>query len=100
MLCWDLTDSFHRDPRGHAWGTDQIIANIERRWCPTVTSDQLVGGTAVPFRGGSAVEPYRAVGLTSRCTVREWYVVQFNGWRVRIGASIIAHGESALVGEL
>jgi nicotinamidase-related amidase len=51
VLCRDLTDSFHRDPRGHAWGTDQIIAHIERRWCPTVTSDQLVGGTPARFAG-------------------------------------------------
>ena len=50
VLCRDLTDSFHRDPRGHFWGTEQIVAHIERRWCPTVTSDQLVGGT--PFRFG------------------------------------------------
>ena len=48
VLCRDLTDSFHRDPRGHVWGTEQIVAHIERRWCPTVTSDQLVGGE--PFR--------------------------------------------------
>jgi hypothetical protein len=48
VLCRDLTDSFHRDPRGHEWGTEQIVAHIERRWCPTVTSDQLVGG--MPFR--------------------------------------------------
>jgi hypothetical protein len=48
VLCRDLTDSFHRDPRGHLWGTEQIIAHIERRWCPTVTSAQLVGGE--PFR--------------------------------------------------
>lgn len=48
VLCRDLTDTFHRDPRGHFWGTEQIVAHIERRWCPTVTSDQLVGGT--PFR--------------------------------------------------
>jgi hypothetical protein len=43
----DLTDSFHRDPRGHGWGTEHVIVHIERRWCPTVTSDQLVGG--LPF---------------------------------------------------
>ena len=48
VLCRDLTDSFHRDPRGHCWGTEQIIAHIERRWCPTVTSDYLVG--VEPFR--------------------------------------------------
>jgi nicotinamidase-related amidase len=44
VLCRDLTDSFHRDPRGHAWGTERIVTHIERRWCPTVTSDQLLGG--------------------------------------------------------
>lgn len=44
ILCRDLTDAVHRDPRGHAWGVDAIIAHIERRWCPTVTSDELVGG--------------------------------------------------------
>jgi nicotinamidase-related amidase len=50
LLCRDLTDSFHRDPRGHFWGTAQVIAHIERHWCPTVTSDQLVGGTPFRFR--------------------------------------------------
>jgi nicotinamidase-related amidase len=48
VLCRDLTDSFHRDPRGHSWGTEQVVAHVERAWCPTVTSDQLVGGS--PFR--------------------------------------------------
>ena len=48
VLCRDLTDAFHRDPRGHFWGTDQVVAHIERRWCPAITSDQLVGGE--PFR--------------------------------------------------
>ena len=46
-ICRDLTDSYHRDPRGHLWGNEQMIAHIERYWCPTLTSDQPVGG--VPF---------------------------------------------------
>ena len=49
VLCRDLTDAFHRDPRGHRWGTEQVIAHIERRWCPTITSDQLVGGSPFEF---------------------------------------------------
>ena len=49
VLCRDLTDAFHRDPRGHHWGTEQMIAHIERRWCPSVTSDQLVGGSPFQF---------------------------------------------------
>lgn len=50
LLCRDLTDSFHRDPRGHAWGTREIVQHIERRWCPTISSDQLVDGTPFRFR--------------------------------------------------
>jgi nicotinamidase-related amidase len=46
VLCRDLTDSFHRDPRGHHFGNEQMIAHVERYWCPTLTSDQLVDGTS------------------------------------------------------
>lgn len=53
LLCRDLTDSFHRDLRGHFWGTRQIVAHIERHWCPTVTSDQLDGGARFRFRADS-----------------------------------------------
>jgi nicotinamidase-related amidase len=41
VLCRDLTDSYHRDPRGHLHGNEEMIAHVERYWCPTVTSDQL-----------------------------------------------------------
>ena len=58
VLCRDLTDSFHRDPRGHAWGTAQVVAHVERRWCPTVTSDQLAGGEVFRFR-----EDARSAGM-------------------------------------
>lgn len=50
VLCRDLTDSYHRDPRGHLWGNEQMIAHIERYWCPTLTSDQLVGGAPFQWR--------------------------------------------------
>lgn len=49
VLCRDLTDSYHRDPRGHLWGNEQMIAHIEQHWCPTLTSDQLVGGAPFQF---------------------------------------------------
>lgn len=48
LLCRDLTDSHHCDPGGHFQGTDLTIEHIEKYWCPTVTSDQIVGGE--PFR--------------------------------------------------
>jgi len=50
VLCRDLTDSYHRDPRGHPWGNEQMIEHVERYWCPTVTSDQLVRGARFRFR--------------------------------------------------
>jgi nicotinamidase-related amidase len=49
LLCRDLTDSFHRDARGHQWGTEQTIHHIESHWCPSVSSDQLVGGKPFQF---------------------------------------------------
>jgi nicotinamidase-related amidase len=54
VLCRDLTDSYHRDPRGHDWGNEQIVTHIERYWCSTLTSDQLVAGSE--FRWGSHSE--------------------------------------------
>lgn len=50
LLCRDLTDSHHCDHGGHFQGTDLTIEHIEKYWCPTVTSDQLVGGKAFRFR--------------------------------------------------
>jgi nicotinamidase-related amidase len=54
LLCRDLTDAFHRDARGHTWGTREVIAHIERHWCPTVTSNQLVGGHSFRFAADDA----------------------------------------------
>jgi nicotinamidase-related amidase len=51
VLCRDLTDSYHRDRRGHLWGNEQMVTHIERHWCPTLTSDQFVGGTPFQFQG-------------------------------------------------
>ena len=51
LLCRDLTDSFHRDEGGHFRGTELIVRHIEKYWCPTITSDQLVGGVPFQFEG-------------------------------------------------
>jgi hypothetical protein len=57
ILCRDLTDSYHREPGGHFLGNVRIIEHIERYWCPTVTSDQLVGGQPFRFHGAPPSEP-------------------------------------------
>lgn len=52
VLLRDLTDTMY-NPRqkphvDHFTGTDLMTWHIEKYWCPTTTSDQIIGG--VPFR--------------------------------------------------
>jgi len=52
VLVRDLTDTMYNPARwphiNHFSGTDRVIDHIERVVCPTVTSDQILGGK--PFR--------------------------------------------------
>jgi len=51
-LVRDLTDTMYNPKRkpfvDHFAGTDLVVEHIEKHWCPTVTSDQVLGGA--PFR--------------------------------------------------
>lgn len=53
VLLRDLTDTMYNPAAwpyvSHFSGTDLIIDHIERHVCPTITSDQLVGGQAFRF---------------------------------------------------
>lgn len=42
VLCGDLTDAFHRDPRGHAWGTAITLDHVAQYWCPVKSSAELL----------------------------------------------------------
>lgn len=48
----DMTDSMYNPAAwpfvSHVEGTRRVIEHIERHVCPTITSDQLLGGE--PFR--------------------------------------------------
>lgn len=52
VLMRDMTDTMYNPKRApyvsHFTGTDLIVAHIEKFVCPTITSDQLLGGK--PFR--------------------------------------------------
>ena len=52
VLVRDLTDTMYnpnRSPRvDHFTGTDLVIEHIEKYWCPTITSTDVLGGK--PFR--------------------------------------------------
>lgn len=52
LLVRDLTDTMYNSRMrpfiNHFGGTDLVIEHIEKHWCPTITSDQVLGGH--PFR--------------------------------------------------
>lgn len=63
VLMRDQTDTMY-DPRSapyvsHFTGTDLIISHIERHVCPTITSDQLIGGSE--FRFAKDQRPHVAI---------------------------------------
>lgn len=62
-LVRDMTDTMY-DPRAwpyvsHFTGTDLIVAHIEKYVCPTVTSDQVLGGQ--PYRFSADLRPHVAI---------------------------------------
>ena len=62
VLVRDLTDSMYNSRRkpfvDHFTGNDLVSWHIEKYWCPTITSDQVLGGK--PFRFSADTQPPRA----------------------------------------
>jgi type 1 glutamine amidotransferase/nicotinamidase-related amidase len=65
-LMRDMTDTMYNPQRwphvSHFRGTDLIVEHVERFVCPTVTSDQLLGGT--PFRFKEDKRPVAVVAIS------------------------------------
>ncbi|MFO0911875.1 MAG: ThuA domain-containing protein [Pirellulales bacterium] len=55
VLVRDLTDTMYNPNRrpfvSHFSGTDLVVEHVERQVCPTITSDQLLGGHEFRFTG-------------------------------------------------
>ena len=55
VLMRDMTDSLYNPKRkpyvSHFRGTEMVIEHIEKYWCPTVTSTDLLGKPAFRFKG-------------------------------------------------
>lgn len=68
VLIRDLTDSMYNSRQkphvDHFTGNDLVTWHIERYWCPTITSDQIVGGS--PFRFQADAGPLRNFGPGTR----------------------------------
>lgn len=54
MLVRDMTDTMYNSRMkpfvDHFRGTDLVIEHVERHWCPTITSVDLLGGSPFRFR--------------------------------------------------
>lgn len=54
VLVRDMTDTMYdhrmRPFVNHFDGTDLVVGHVERYWCPTITSDQVIGGKPFRFR--------------------------------------------------
>jgi nicotinamidase-related amidase len=61
VLMRDLTDCMYNSRRkpfvDHFTGNDLVCWHIEKYWCPTATSDQIIGGK--PFRFAADTKPLR-----------------------------------------
>lgn len=58
VLMRDLTDTMYNPARwpfvSHSRGTELFVAHVEKRICPTITSDQLIGGKPFAFSDATA----------------------------------------------
>lgn len=54
VLMRDMTDTMYNPAMepyvSHFTGTDLVVEHIERYWCPTITSDQFIGGDEFRFK--------------------------------------------------
>jgi len=76
VLMRDMTDTMYNPARwpyvSHFEGTRRIIDHIERYVCPTITSDQWIGGEVFRFQGDDG----RREGSSSAPTTAEWASVE------------------------
>ncbi|MBB5032327.1 SGNH/GDSL hydrolase family protein [Prosthecobacter vanneervenii] len=58
VLMRDLTDTMYNPARwpfvSHARGTELFVSHVEKRICPTITSDQFIGGKPFVFSDATA----------------------------------------------
>lgn len=68
VLMRDMTDTMYNPAQwpyvSHFTGTDLIVSHIEKFVCPTITSDQLIGG--VPFRFRKDTRPHLVILIAEK----------------------------------
>lgn len=81
VLVRDLTDCMYNPKRwpfvDHFTGNDLVVAYVERFVCPTITSDQVLGGEPLKFKGDlRSIRDVIAVKPSGRA---EWEVQKLDG---------------------
>jgi hypothetical protein len=55
LLMRDLTDTMYNSRKrpfvSHFTGTDLVVEHIEKYWCPSITSADILGGEPFRFKG-------------------------------------------------
>lgn len=83
VLVRDLTDSMYNPQRwpfvDHFTGHDLVVAHVERCVCPTITSDQILGGQPFRWRGDTRsqrdVASLPPATATAEDFARQWNLV-------------------------
>ena len=73
-LVRDLTDTMY-NPRSkpfvpHTRGTELVVEHIERYWCPTLTSNEILGGKTFQFSDGKIENNFRESSISKKCPLR------------------------------
>ncbi len=80
VLMRDMTDTMYNPARwpyvSHFEGTRRVISHVERFVCPTMTSDQWIGGTPFRFKGDSAPDTDSAPSTDEEQSTAHWQLVE------------------------
>lgn len=72
VLMRDMTDTMYNPQRwpfvSHSRGTELFIQHVEKRICPTITSDQLIGGKPFAFSNATAQKRLQIILLGDSTT--------------------------------
>lgn len=76
VLVRDMTDTMYNPARwpyvSHFEGTRLMVAHVERHVCPTITSDQLLGGDPFRFQGDLTSHTAAVPPETLRSFTKHW----------------------------
>ena len=80
VLMRDMTDTMYNPARwpyvSHFEGTRRVISHIERFVCPTMTSDQWIGGTPFRFEGDDSLDTSSRTNTDGKKGTDHWRLVE------------------------